>query len=86
MVLLVSPGAKVSVPDDGLVVAAGRGGVVAGGVGDGDRLGAGGGQVTVKVAATVPVFPSVTVTSLIRSDGGSGRPVPRVQQHGDALA
>ena len=29
-------------------------------------------RVTVKVAATVPVLPSVTVTSLIRSDGGVG--------------
>ena len=29
-------------------------------------------RVTAKVAATVPVFPSVTLTSLIRSDGGWG--------------
>ena len=68
--LAVSPGAKVSVPEVGLVVAAGRGGAVGGGVSrPSPARSTAAESVTVNVADRVPAWPSVTVASPIVSDG-----------------
>ena len=64
-----------------LVVGAGRRGVVRRRVVDGDGLAADRESETMKVAATVPLFPSVTVTLFTDSDGSGSSsvivPTPR---------
>ena len=69
IVCVVMPGAKVSVPRGGGVVAPGVARAVGGRVVDGDRGPLAARSVTVKVGVRRPALPSVTVTSLIDSVG-----------------